>query len=73
MKAFFFFSTAGVIYDVLAGQIQGLKRLWFLSNRNGRNQFSSWLLFQKHRTQLMLKYISVLRLPAHHLIGVNRD
>lgn len=42
MKAFFFFSTAGVIYDVLAGQIQGLKRLWFLSNRNGRNQFSSF-------------------------------
>lgn len=58
------FSTGGVIYYVLAGQIQRLKRLWFLSNRNSRNQFSPLLLFQKRRTRPMLKYT---------VIGLTRD
>lgn len=38
------FSTGGVIYYGLAGQIPGWKRLSFLSNRNSRNQFSPLLL-----------------------------
>lgn len=54
MKAFF--PLVGLIYYVLVGQSQGLKRLWFLSNRNSRNQFSLFLLFQKHRTQPVLKH-----------------
>lgn len=64
------FSTGGVIYCGLAGRVPGWNRLWFLSNRNSRNRFSSLLLFQKHRTQLMSKSIPIIG-PTHPFVGVS--
>lgn len=67
------FSTGGVICCGLAGRVPGWNRLWFLGNRNSRNRFSPLLLFQKHRVQLMSKYVPVIAQPIPWLAWMGTE